>query len=127
VEALFRLADEAARSCRDSPCRELGEALTAVVARWRAVTRAIIDEAADEPTAAHRIADDYLRLAGLCLLGVWWARIALLAAARVNEAFYRAKLDTARFYFDQVLPEANLRLTLIDGRHTALPSIELPG
>jgi alkylation response protein AidB-like acyl-CoA dehydrogenase len=127
MEALFRLAEEAAQLCRDSPCRELGEALTVVVARWRTVTQAIIDEASAEPVAAYRAAGDYLRLAGLCLLGVWWARIALLAAPRANEAFYRAKLDTARFYFDHVLPEANLRLTLIDGRHTALPSIELPG
>jgi alkylation response protein AidB-like acyl-CoA dehydrogenase len=127
VASLFRLADEAAQSCRDSAaCRELGDALSAVVIRWRTVTQTIIDEAAIEPAAAYRIASDYLRLAGLCLLGVWWARIARLAAPRVNEAFYRAKFDTARFYFDHVLPEAGFRLALIDARHAPLPSIELP-
>jgi len=127
VASLFRLADEAAQSCRDSAsCRELGDALAAVVIRWRTVTQAIIDEAAVEPAAAYRIAGDYLRLAGVCLVGVWWARIARLAAARLNEPFYRSKFDTARFYFDHVLPEAALRLALIEGRHAPVPSIELP-
>lgn len=127
VQSLFQLADETTQSCRDSAsCRELGDALNAVVIRWRGVTQTIIDEAAVEPAAAYRIAGDYLRLAGMCLLGVWWARIARLAAARLDEPFYRAKFDTARFYFDHVLPEADLRLALIDGRHAPVPSIELP-
>jgi alkylation response protein AidB-like acyl-CoA dehydrogenase len=127
VAALFRLGEETAQSCRDLPaCRELGDALSAVVVRWRTVTQAIIDEAGAEPAAAYRIASDYLRLAGLCLLGVWWARIARLASARLDEPFYRSKFATARFYFDQVLPETGLRLALIDGRHAPLPSIELP-
>jgi alkylation response protein AidB-like acyl-CoA dehydrogenase len=127
VGLLFRLAEEAAQSCRDSPaCREWGDALSAVVVRWRQATQAIVDEATDEPAAAYGIASDYLRLAGLCVLGLWWARIARLAAARLTEPFYSSKWETARFYFDHVLPEADLRLTLIDARHTPLPSVDAP-
>jgi alkylation response protein AidB-like acyl-CoA dehydrogenase len=126
-ESLLQLADEAAQACREAPaCREFGDTLTAVLVRWRAVTQAIIEEASAEPLAAYRVADDYLRLAGLCVLGVWWARTARLVAARRSEPFYRAKWDSARFYFDQLLPEATLRLTLIDARHAPLPSIESP-
>ena len=125
--SLVNLADDMAQSCRESPaCRELGDALTAVLVRWREVTQAMIDEAAVDPAAAYRVAGDYLRLAGLCVLGAWWARMARLAAARRDEPFYGAKWDTARFYFDHLMPEANLRLTLIDGRHAPLPPIAPP-
>jgi hypothetical protein len=52
-----------------------------------------------------------------------WARAARLAVARVSQPFYRLKLETARFYFDHVLPEANLRLELLERRRYPLPWI----
>jgi alkylation response protein AidB-like acyl-CoA dehydrogenase len=126
LDSLFRFAETTAQSCRDSPgCLEFGDALAAVLHRWRIITQALIDEAPGDPSAAYGVAGDYLRLAGLCLLGVWWARMARLAAARVHEPFYRSKWDTARFFFDFVLPEAHLRFELIDKRHAPLPAIEL--
>jgi alkylation response protein AidB-like acyl-CoA dehydrogenase len=126
-ESLLQLADEAAQSCREAPsCREFGDTLSAVLVRWRAVTQTIIEEASAAPEAAYRVAGDYLRLAGLCVLGVWWARTARLVAVRRSEPLYRAKWDTARFYFDHLLPEADLRLTLIEARHAPLPAIESP-
>ncbi|MCO5101806.1 MAG: acyl-CoA dehydrogenase C-terminal domain-containing protein [Burkholderiaceae bacterium] len=59
---------------------------------------------ADEAGAA---AVDYLRVIGHLVLGYFWARMARVALDRADsdDAFYRAKLATARFYFAKLLPE----------------------
>ena len=54
-------------------------------------------------------ASEYLRLFGLVAVGYMWARTAQVALARLDDdptGFYRAKLDTARFYFERVLPQS---------------------
>jgi len=62
----------------------------------------------DEAGAA---AVDYLRVVGHLVFAFFWARMAQVALARREadgdrvEPFYRAKLATARFYFQRLLPE----------------------
>ena len=60
----------------------------------------------DEVGAA---AVDYLRVAGHMAFGYCWARMAQVAlreiAAGNDDAFYLAKLQTARFYFARLFPE----------------------
>ena len=60
----------------------------------------------DEVGAA---AVDYLRVAGHLVHGYFWARMAQVAlreiAAGNADPFYRAKLQTARFYFAKLFPE----------------------
>ncbi len=52
---------------------------------------------------------DYLRVAGHLVHGYFWARMAQVAlreiAAGNADPFYRAKLQTARFYFARLFPE----------------------
>jgi alkylation response protein AidB-like acyl-CoA dehydrogenase len=115
------LEDESAR-CRAVPqCSAYGEELQALAARWRRITQELVAEAAAHPGVADRVAADYLRLAGLCLLATAWARMARAALPKSQEALQRRKLETARFYFDCVLPEADLRFALLERRHAALP------
>jgi alkylation response protein AidB-like acyl-CoA dehydrogenase len=61
---------------------------------------------ADEMGAA---AVDYLRVAGHLVFGYFWAKMAQVAlqqiAAGSSDPFYKAKLQTARFYFAKLLPE----------------------
>jgi alkylation response protein AidB-like acyl-CoA dehydrogenase len=53
---------------------------------------------------------DYLRVAGHLVFGYFWARMAQTAlreiAAGNTDPFYVAKLQTARFYFAKLFPEA---------------------
>jgi alkylation response protein AidB-like acyl-CoA dehydrogenase len=54
---------------------------------------------------------DYLRIVGHLVFSYFWARMAQVALARIDadgdavDPFYRAKLATARFYFQRLLPE----------------------
>ena len=60
----------------------------------------------DEPAA---VATEYLRLLALVALAYMWARMARVALAKLGKgddaAFYTAKLATARFYMDKLLPQ----------------------
>ncbi len=69
-----------------------------------------------DPDEAAGAANDYLRLFGLVALAYLWARAAEVALARVDGeegAFYRAKLDTARFFMERLLPQAGALLAAI--------------
>jgi hypothetical protein len=59
---------------------------------------------ADEVGAA---ATDYLRICGHLVFAYFWARMARIALDKQSsgDAFYAAKLLTARFYFAKLLPE----------------------
>ena len=55
---------------------------------------------------------DYLMYSGYITLGYFWADMArkaqeVLAAGTSEEDFYKAKLATARFYFQRMLPRVS--------------------
>ena len=64
-----------------------------------------------DPEEAGAAAADYLRLFGLVAVGYMWARSAEVAhrklpTANGDASFYQAKLGTARFYMERLLPQA---------------------
>jgi hypothetical protein len=66
--------------------------------------------AGDDPRDAAAGATPYLRLFGIVAGGYMMALAALAAQKRLvtgdDETFYRAKIATARFYAEQILPQA---------------------
>ena len=81
---------------------------------------------AEEAGAA---ATEYLRLFGLVALGFMWARMAVLAAEKLPAAngdagFYAAKLATARFFMERVLPQAGALLAAIKSGKSAMMALE---
>ncbi len=65
-----------------------------------------------DPEEAGAAATDYLRLMGLVALGYMWARMAKIAAEKLqgdteDAAFYKAKMTTARFFMERILPQAS--------------------
>ena len=64
-----------------------------------------------DPEEAGAAATDYLRLLGLVALGFMWARSAKIAAEKMPSAngdagFYQAKLTTAQFFMERLLPQS---------------------
>jgi hypothetical protein len=82
------------------------EALTAL----RDATETVQRLAAEDMTRAQAVSVPYLKLCGVVLGGCLMARAAVVAEAALStnpeDLFYAAKLQTARFYAEQVLPEA---------------------
>jgi butyryl-CoA dehydrogenase len=69
-----------------------------------------------KPDEAGAASYDYLRLFGLVATAYQWARMAEIAFPKAKEdetGFYKAKISTARFFFDRMLPESGARLSAI--------------
>jgi alkylation response protein AidB-like acyl-CoA dehydrogenase len=74
-------------------------------------------------------ATDYLRLLGLVALGFMWARSAKIAAEKLPGAngdagFYQAKLTTAQFYMDRLLPQASALWASIRAGKASMMALE---
>jgi hypothetical protein len=66
-------------------------------------------KAMENPDEAGAAAVDYLMYSGYVVLAYFWAQMAVVAADRIkagegDTSFYQAKLHTARFYFERLLP-----------------------
>ncbi len=82
-------------------------------------TAVVAQKALTNPNEAGAAATDYLRLFALVAMGYMWLLMVQKAQAKLadmnNEgtdgdpAFYQAKIETARFFFDRMLPEAEFR------------------
>ncbi len=56
---------------------------------------------------------DYLRLFGLVALGFMWARMAKIALPKADDSFYKAKISTAKFFMQRLLPQTGALLAAI--------------
>ncbi|MDX2315790.1 MAG: acyl-CoA dehydrogenase C-terminal domain-containing protein [Gammaproteobacteria bacterium] len=69
-----------------------------------------------DPNEAGAAASDYLRLFALVAIAFMWARTAEIALARKagdESGFYRAKLNTARFFMQRILPQSSALFSCI--------------
>jgi len=104
---LFLDAIEQFAQAQDDGLREFAEPLSDVVALARRAARDQVERAGADANAAGAAAVPFLRLMGHVALAWMWARMAAVALARraSDDPHYRAKLATARFYFERLLPE----------------------
>ena len=106
IEAELRAVDG-----RDAQLRRMAAALLDATALLRTTTAGVLQQYQADAPAALAVAVPYLNLAG-CVIGGWLSvRGALRAAARLAAGdadgdFLRGKLQSARFYVEQLLPFA---------------------
>lgn len=98
---------------------EFVDVLKAYKEEWLELSMKIGEAAMENPDAAGSAAVDYLMYSGYVTLAYFWGRMAILAKAKIAEAdgdvsFYEAKLMTARFYFERLLPRTlTLKQTML--------------
>jgi alkylation response protein AidB-like acyl-CoA dehydrogenase len=88
---------------------EFVSVLKAYKDEWLGLSMKIGESAMKNADEAGAAAVDYLMYSGYVCLAYFWARMAVLARHKIAAAdgdvsFYQAKLMTARFYFDRLLP-----------------------
>src|SRR5271165_4024473 len=101
------------------------ENLAAGIQALEQATQWMLQTIGTDPDAALGASVNYMMLTGYVCGGWQMARAALAARARLtagaDENFCRAKIATARFYAEQILPKANALLTAVkSGASTAL-------
>ena len=95
----------------DATIRSVRNATIEALTMLRDATEVLRQQFTDTPARAYAVAVPYLHLCGRVLGGAMMARSAAIAAARLaagagDENFYRAKLQTARFYAEHLLPQS---------------------
>jgi alkylation response protein AidB-like acyl-CoA dehydrogenase len=114
-----------ARLQGELPAGELAARVQPWLAHWQQATQQLVQQAPGDPELPYRVADDFLRLAGLVLLAHGWVR-ADAVAAQAASPFHAAKRETARYCLDYLLPEAGLCLARIGAGQNPLPQLSAP-
>ena len=75
---------------------------------WGELTMKVGEKAMEDPDEIGAASVDYLMYGGYVILGYMWLRMAEVAQQKVDagtdDPLYAAKVKTARFYFDRILP-----------------------
>ena len=96
-------------------------------AKLQQSTALIAQKGLKNPDEAGAASTDYLRQFALVALAFMWCRIVQaaqekLASGEGDKAFYEAKLKTARFFMERMLPEAEARFRMISAGAATLMS-----
>ena len=92
--------------------------LAKAFAKLQQSTATIAMKGLKDPNEAGAASSDYLRQFALVAIGYMWCQMVDAARAKIesgegDKAFYESKLDTARFFFARMLPEADARFKMI--------------
>ncbi len=104
------LIDELCAANTTKESAEFLDVLNTYKEEWLELSMKIGESATKNPDEAGAAAVDYLMYSGYVTLAYFWARMAVLSQQKIASAkggdvtFYEAKLMTARFYFDRLLP-----------------------
>ncbi|HHZ11023.1 MAG TPA: acyl-CoA dehydrogenase [Rhizobiales bacterium] len=129
VQAFFKEVGEFCEENRaDEKMAPFTKALKKGLNDLQAATMWLMQNAMAKPDNAGAASTDYLHLFGLVALGYMWGRMAKVSQAKLaggGGAFHEAKLVTARYYMERVMPETSAHLArLSTGADTmmALPA-----
>ena len=93
---------------------EFIEPLAKVFGRLQQATAQVARAGLAKPDEAGAAATDYLKLMGFTLVAYQWARMAEISLPKQSgDAFYRAKVSTARFFMERLLPQATAHFQAI--------------
>jgi len=103
----------------DAQMGEFVRPLAALNKEWGDITMRIGMKAMSNPDEAGAAAVDYMMYSGyvtMAYLWAWMAKVAQdkLAAGEGDTAFYKAKVQTAQFYFKKILPRTKAHVEIID-------------
>ena len=105
VEIFVAEARAFAQRADSEPMREFVEPLNGALDALEEATATALSQAAEDIEAIGAAAYDYCHLFGYIAVAWMWAMTAERALARAGEPFYDAKLHTARFFVQRLLPQ----------------------
>jgi alkylation response protein AidB-like acyl-CoA dehydrogenase len=106
----------------EGPMQKMIEALEKAFGALQLSTATIAERGLKDPEEAGAAATDYLRLTGLVAMAYCFAKSAKVAGFQIafgtpDKAFYEAKIQTATFFYERILPQtASLFLAIKAGQ-----------
>jgi alkylation response protein AidB-like acyl-CoA dehydrogenase len=99
---------------RGGPVGKMARSLAARALQWNVLTTRIMLRVRNDRELVGAAAVDYLMYSGYVMMAYFWTLQAVRAAewlakgtGRESDEFYRAKIHTAEFYFERLLPRAD--------------------
>jgi hypothetical protein len=130
IQTFFKIVgEEVAGASEDAAVKQVAGALGKALGELQAATMWFMANGMQNPNNVGAGATAYMHLTGIVATGLMWLRMAeaaarLKAAGEGDAAFLDAKLVTARFYAERIMPDAGaLRRKIKGGAETlmALP------
>ena len=92
---------------------------------WQRLTRAVGARAQADAEEIGAAAYDYLMLSGYVALAYWWVRSVIASEASSHPAAFKsAKRETARFYFERILPRIRTHAAAIEAGPASLMTLD---
>lgn len=129
IQAFFKLVtDEVTAAKGDDKLKGFAEALEKALGQLQAATMWLAQNGFQNPNHVGAGAYPYMELTGTVAIGLMWLRMAKAAVDALAEGaedakFYEAKLVTARFYAERVLPDAGALRRKIEGGSDAVMAL----
>jgi alkylation response protein AidB-like acyl-CoA dehydrogenase len=129
IQAFFKLvADDVAAAKGDEATAVFAEAMEKANGQLQAATMWFMANGMKNPENVGAGAVSYMHLMGIVAVGTMWLRMAvaatkLKAAGEGEAAFLDAKLMTARFYAERILPDAGALRRKIEGGAESLMAL----
>jgi len=129
VQHLFRiLAEEIALARQDPRLADFATRLERATADLQASTIWFVQNGISNPNDVGAGAHSYMHLMGIVAVGLMWLRMATAAIAALAEgdgdtAFLEAKLVTARYYSERILPDAGALRRKIESGSDAIMAL----
>ncbi|NCP12129.1 MAG: acyl-CoA dehydrogenase [Sphingomonadales bacterium] len=129
IQSFFKLVDdEITEGKKDDALAPLAEALDKANGQLKAATMWFMQNGMANPNNVGAGAHSYMHIMGIVALGLMWLRMATVASAKLasgegDSAFYEAKLATARYFAERVMPDAGALRRRIEGGSEAVMAL----
>ncbi|MBY8829755.1 acyl-CoA dehydrogenase C-terminal domain-containing protein [Hephaestia mangrovi] len=129
VQAFFKIvSEEAAAAKGDEALADFAGKLEKALGELQAATMWFMGQGMQNPNQVGAGAHPYMHLMGVVALGLMWLRMAkaanaALSAGAEDKPFLEAKLVTARYFADRIMPEAGALRRKIEGGSDAMMAL----
>ena len=129
IQAFFKLVDdEIAAGGDDTQTAEVAAKLGKAAGEQKAATMWFLQNGMTKPDNVGAGAFNYMEIMGIVCVGLMWLRMARIASRKLadgteDKAFYEAKLVTARYFADRLMPEAGALRRMIEGGSEAMRAL----
>ncbi|WP_298195770.1 acyl-CoA dehydrogenase C-terminal domain-containing protein [Novosphingobium sp.] len=112
----------------DGPMKPMVEGLAKAFGALQLSTATIAQRGLKDPEEAGAASADYLRLLGLVAMGYCFAKSTRIAGLKLffgaeDKAFYDAKIKTATYFFERILPQATASFLAIKAGKTSMMAL----
>ncbi|MDE0932591.1 MAG: acyl-CoA dehydrogenase C-terminal domain-containing protein [Novosphingopyxis baekryungensis] len=125
IQAFFALVDSECADAKDvAAVKDFAERLEKANGELKAATMWFMQNGMSNPNNVGAGAHSYMHILGIVALGLMWLRMAKAAAGMEGDKFAEAKLITARFFAERIMPDAGALRRKIEAGADSLMDLE---